>query len=199
MRFALANTLAGAGALLLVLAAGGAAQADDIFGGLSAHAIFEAHGREDDSFDALIGYRTNPIQALSLIWKPEIHAIIAVNDKYSTDFAAVGLDWRIRLSRHFYFRPGIGLAYTTGKSSLPAVNAPGLTQAEITARTNEYLERIDFGDHVLFEPELAVGYVFTPQWSVEASYIHLSNGQILHQGRNEGLDDAGLRLSYHFH
>lgn len=175
------------------------ARADDVFGGLYAHAVFEAHGREDDSFDTMLGYDTGPIKALGLIGKPEVHTMIAINDKYSTDFVAVGLDWRVRLSRHFYFRPGLGLAYTTGKADAAPVNAPGLTPAEIDARLHIYNTRIDFGDHVLFEPTFGLGYIINPKWRIEASYIHLSNGQILHQGRNEGLDDVGLRLMYQFH
>src|SRR5277367_6326262 len=106
-----------------------AARADDVFGGFYGHGLGVA-GREQDSFDTQIGYRTNRIDWLSLIWKPQIHAIVSVNDKYSTHFAAVGLDWRVRFSEKWYLRPGIGLAYTTGKAGLPAANAPGISQAE---------------------------------------------------------------------
>jgi lipid A 3-O-deacylase len=175
-----------------------AARADDVFGGFYGHGLGVA-GREQDSFDTMVGYRTNRIDWLSLIWKPEVHTILSINNKYSTDFIAVGLDWRIRFSEKWYIRPGIGLAYTTGKAGLPPANAPNLTPSELDARLHLYHERIDFGDHELFEPELAVGYNLTPKWAVEASYVHLSNGQILHQGKNQGLDDVGLRLNYHFH
>ncbi len=191
-------TLAAAAAFILTGLASASARADDLFAGLYAHAIAEAHGREDDSFDASVGYRWDTGGLLRWLGAPKIHLITAFNDKYSTDFIAAGFDWPIKLPARFYFRPGIGLAYTTGKASLPAVNAPGLTPVQIQARFNEYNERITFGDNVLFEPEFALGYALTPKLAIEASYIHLSNGQILHQGRNEGLDDAGLRLSYHF-
>lgn len=189
----------GVAAMVFAVMGGAAAEAGEIMGGLYGHAFLEAHGRENDSFDTQIGYRTDPIEALSLIWKPQVHALLAVNDKYSTHFAAVGLDWKIRLSHHWYFRPGIGLAYTTGKADAPPANAPGLTPAQANARLHVYLTRIDFGDPVLFEPELAFGYKVNPKLSVEFSYVHLSNGQILHQGRNEGLDDGGVRLVYKFH
>jgi len=175
------------------------AHADDLFGGFYGHAVLEAHGREQDSFDTSVGYRTDPIPWLSLIFSPDIHAIVSINSKYRTDFGAVGLDWRIKLSRHFYFRPGIGLAYTNGEADPPPANAPGLTPAEENARLHIYQTRINFGDPILFEPELALGYAFNKKWALEVSYIHLSNGQILHQGTNEGVDDIGLRLNYHFH
>ena len=48
------------------------------------------------------------------------------------------------------------------------------------------------------EPELAFGYHINDKWRAELSYVHLSNGQILHQGKNQGMDDIGLRLGYRF-
>ncbi len=174
-----------------------AARADDVFGGFYGHGLGVA-GREQDSFDTMVGYRTNRIGWLWWLGRPEAHAILSINNKYSTDFAAIGLDWRVQFSKQWYIRPGFGLAYTTGKAGLPPSNVPGLTPAEENARLHLYYTRIDFGDHYLFEPELAVGYNINQKWAIEASYVHLSNGQILHQGKNQGLDDAGLRLNYHF-
>jgi hypothetical protein len=81
----------------------------------------------------------------------------------------------------------------------PACRPPTrLSQAEIDRRTYLYYHRIDFGSKVLFEPELALGYQVSDKVSVELSYTHLSNGQIFHQGKNQGLDDAGVRLVYAF-
>ena len=85
-----------------------------------------------------------------------------------------------------------------GKAGLPPANAPGLSDEERARRTELYYTRIDFGSHVLFEPELALGYDLNDSWSTELSYTHLSNGQIFHQGKNQGLDDVGVRLVYKF-
>lgn len=196
MNIAVKTMLAASAATTLLGA--GVARADDVFGGFYGHGLGVA-GREQDSFDTQIGYRTNRIDWATWIFRPQVHAMLSINNKYSTDFAAIGLDWRIQFSKKWYLRPGIGLAYTTGKAGLPPANAPGLTPAEYQVRLHLYQERIDFGDNVLFEPELAVGYNFNPKWALEASFVHLSNGQILHQGKNQGLDDVGLRLNYHFH
>ena len=51
---------------------------------------------------------------------------------------------------------------------------------------------------MLFAPELALGFRFNDRWAAELSYTHLSNGQIFHTGKNQGLDDAGMRLVYSF-
>jgi hypothetical protein len=158
-----------------------------------------AAGRED-GVDVHLGYRTDRIQSLRWLGKPQVHAMVSINSENTSNFVAAGFDWRIELGRPggFYLRPGMGLAYTDGKAGLPPANAPGLSQAEIDRRTKLYYTRIDFGSHVLFEPELALGYDLSDSWSAELSYTHLSNGQIFHQGKNQGLDDAGVRLVYKF-
>ena len=81
---------------------------------------------------------------------------------------------------------------------LPPVNAPGISPAEIQRRLVLYNTRIDFGSKVLFKPELALGFRLNDRWAAELSYVHLSNGQIFHTGKNQGLDQAGARLVYSF-
>jgi hypothetical protein len=158
-----------------------------------------AAGRED-GFDVHLGYRTNRVESLRWLGKPQVHAFVSVNSNNTSNFVATGLDWPIELGAPggFYLRPGIGLAYTDGAAGLPPVNQPGISQAEIDRRLYLYYNRIDFGSKVLFEPELALGYRFNPKVSAELSYTHLSNGQIFHQGKNQGLDDVGVRLVYAF-
>nr|WP_295106291.1 acyloxyacyl hydrolase [uncultured Caulobacter sp.] len=158
-----------------------------------------AAGREGGA-DIHLGYRTNKLENLRWLGKPQVHAMVSINTNNTSNFVAAGFDWKIELGRPggFYFRPGIGLAYTDGEAGLPPANAPNLTPEERARRTHLYYTRIDFGSKVLFEPELALGYQVSDKVSVELSYTHLSNGQIFHQGKNQGLDDAGVRLVYAF-
>lgn len=158
-----------------------------------------AAGRED-GVDVHLGYRTDRIESLRWLGKPQVHAMVSINSEDTSNFVAAGFNWRIELGQPggFYLRPGMGLAYTDGKAGLPPANAPGLTDEERARRTELYYTRIDFGSHVLFEPELALGYDLNDSWSAELSYTHLSNGQIFHQGKNQGLDDVGVRLVYKF-
>ena len=188
-------------ALTVSGAAAPAAHAGELMLGGFAHDLGPAD-RERDSFDVQLGYRT---ERLTYGWSkyilhPQVHALLSFNNKYSTDFVAAGFDWKVPILRTpFYIRPGIGIAYTTGKYDLPPANAPDLSPSELERRLHLYRGRIDFGDPVLFEPELAAGYKISDQWLTELSWTHLSNGQILHQGKNEGLDDVGLRVVYKFH
>ncbi|OYX34128.1 MAG: acyloxyacyl hydrolase [Caulobacterales bacterium 32-69-10] len=197
---AVAAALGLAGAL-----SAGAAQASEAFVGVYAHDVtfigdavgLGAAGREGGA-DIHIGYRTGRIDALKFIWRPQVHVFGSINTEGTSNFIAAGFNWRIPLGSKFYFRPGIGLALTDGKTGLPPANVGGLTPQELARRTKLYYTRIDFGSPVLFEPEFAFGVDLSDRIAVEASYTHLSNGQIFAQGKNQGLDDAGVRLIYKF-
>lgn len=183
------------------------ALAQEVFGGLYKHDVtflgnavgLGAAGRED-GVDVHLGYRTARVESLGWLGRPQVHAFVSINSENTSNFVAAGFDWPIELGAPggFYLRPGIGLAYTDGEAGLPPANAPNLSQAERDRRTKLYYTRIDFGSQLLFEPELALGYKFNDSWSGELSYTHLSNGQIFHQGKNQGLDDVGVRLVYAF-
>lgn len=158
-----------------------------------------AAGREG-GVDLHLGMRSNRIEALSAIGAPQFHAFVSINSEGTSNFVAAGLDWPIDLGADggFYLRPGLGLAYTDGETGLPPVNEPGISQAEIQRRLVLYNTRIDFGSQVLFEPELALGYWVSDRVAVELAYTHLSNGQIFAKGKNQGLDDFGVRLNVKF-
>ena len=202
-----------AAAAALSVAWAGDASAGEVFGGIYGHNVtFIGDNigigavKREDGMDVHIGYRTDKIDALKWIGRPAVHAFVSINSrrtggvsKEGSDFVAVGFDWPITLFRSpFYIRPGIGLAYTDGQFNLPPANAPNLSAAEAQRRLQLHFGRLDFGDPWQFEPELALGYHLSHHWSTELSYTHISNGQIFHHGKNEGLDDAGVRLNYKF-
>ena len=194
----MSKTFVAAIAACAVLAYGAAAQAGELMAGLYAHGVGVKQSQEG-GVDPLLGYRTDQIDALWWLGKPAVHVIVAGNTNVSTDFIAAGFDWRFNIGgrdSRWYIQPGIGMAYTTGKHDIGNAFAPGLSAAERDRRFHLSQTRIDFGDPVLFEPELALGYRISPRWNAEISYVHLSNGEILHHGENQGLDDIGLRLVY---
>jgi hypothetical protein len=196
-----------AAAACVAVAVAAPAMAGEAFVGVYKHDVtfigdavgLGAAGRED-GVDVHLGYRTNRIESLRWLGKPQVHAMVSINSENTSNFVAAGFDWRIELGQPggFYLRPGMGLAYTDGETQLPPANAPNISDEERARRTYLYYHRIDFGSKVLFEPELALGYDINDSWSAELSYTHLSNGQIFHQGKNQGLDDAGVRLVYKF-
>lgn len=186
-----------------VLGLAGPAGAAELMLGAYAHdvaflgaAIGSGAADREKGADIELGIRSDRIEALHWLGAPQAHAFVSVNTNGTSDFVAAGLSWPIRLTDTFYLRPGLGLAYTDGKAGLPPVNAPGLTPAEIQRRLDLYNSRIDFGSKMLFEPEIAIGAHLGGPWSAELSWVHISNGEVFHKGKNQGLDDAGVRLIY---
>lgn len=188
---------AGIAAAAAVCLPAAAASAGEIFVGGYAHDLGPP-ARERGTVDVQLGYRTGRMETWAWMFKPQVHAMVSFNTSNNTHFGAVGLSWPIRLTDNLYLRPGMGFAYTTGAAGLPPANAPGLSSAEIARRVRLNRTHIDFGTHFLFEPEMALGYHFNDSWSAELSWVHLSNGQITHTGKNQGLDDAGARLIKRF-
>jgi lipid A 3-O-deacylase len=192
-------------ALALLFLGAAPVQAAEVYGGLFKHDVtflgefvgLGAAGREGGS-DLHLGLRSDRLDKLRLLGRPQAHVSASFNSHNTSNWVAAGLDWPIALSQRVYFRPGFGLAYTDGAAGLPPVNAPGISPQEIQRRLVLYNTRIDFGSKVLFNPEVALGVRFNDRWAVELSYTHLSNGQIFHTGKNQGLDDAGMRLVYSF-
>jgi len=175
------------------------ASAGEVFAGVFDHGLFVEPGVEHGA-DLVLGYRTAPLRRWTWLARPEAQLFVSANTEVSTHFAAVGLSWPLTIAYggRLYVRPGFGVAYTTGAADVGNSEDPSAGPAERARRLHLARTRIDFGSKVLFEEELAFGYRFAPRWALEAAYTHLSNGQILHRGKNQGLDDVGLRVAYSF-
>ena len=156
------------------------ASAAEVFGGILAHDVETGLTKSgfEDGADIQLGWRGDRIAALGFIGSPSPYVFGSLSTAGDTHFAAAGLSWKI--GRQFYVRPGLGLAIHDG----PGRVVPGD-------------ERIDFGARVLFAPEIGVGYQFTEAVSAEASWIHLSHGQLFGR-QNPGMDSIGVRLNYNF-
>jgi lipid A 3-O-deacylase len=152
------------------------ARAGEVFGGVLSHEVNTPFTLKtfESGVDFQLGYRGDKIVNFPLIGGPSPYAFVSLNSAGDTSFAAAGLSWKF--GKTLYIRPGIGLAIHTGK--IP-INGAGT-------------KRIDLGSRILFEPEIGVGYQVNDRLSVEASWTHISNAQLL-SGQNPGLDMIGLR------
>ncbi len=163
---------------LALMASPGAAQAQEIFGGVLVHDVdtFLTKGGFEDGADVQIGWRGDRIEALRFIGRPSPYVFGSLHSGGDTHFAAAGLSWRI--GDRLFLRPGIGLAIHSRDDDL-VVN--GL--------------RRDLGSRITFEPEISVGYQVSPRLAVEAAWVHLSHAQLFSR-QNPGMDSIGVRLSY---
>lgn len=154
----------------------------------------------EDGFNVHAGVRSERIQSLGWLARPYVYGFASVNTEGDTSYGGVGLGWKLDVAGPggLYIRPGMGLVVHDGEEELPDFREPGLSQAEIQRRVRLRDEKIEFGARVLFQPEFAVGYQFSDAWSAELSYVHLSHGQILGSGKNQGLDEVGVRVNRRF-
>lgn len=157
--------------------------AQEVFGGIYAHAVdtpFTLETTETGSVDIAAGVRFDGIDALDFIGSPEPYVVGSLNLSGDTSFAGAGLAWTIGKGP-FYVRPGIGLVVHDGPE-LRVNPATGI--------------RTDLGSRVLFEPEIGVGYRIIERASVEAHWMHISQGQIFDSDQNPGIDMIGVRVNW---
>lgn len=161
--------------LTAAMAFAGPAQAAELFGGVFAHAVNTPlslqSGREGGA-DLQLGIRGGRIGRTPL--QPYLFG--SLNTSGETSFAAVGLS--ARFGNKLYVRPGIGLAIHNG-----------------SAEKFSLRDELALGSRILFEPELGVGYQINDRASVEASLVHVSQGQLF-SGQNPGMDNVGVRLNW---
>nr|WP_240956942.1 acyloxyacyl hydrolase [Pseudopontixanthobacter vadosimaris] len=158
------------------------AAAGEVYGGVYAHAVETpfTFDTEEGGVDLQAGYRFDRLETLHFIGRPQPYVFASLNSDGDTNFAGGGLSWKIAAGP-VYVRPGIGVVIH---------DAPGFR----VDRNNEF--RTDLGSRILFEPEIAVGTALSGRWSVEASWVHISNAQLFNSQQNPGIDTIGIRLNY---
>ena len=174
------KTLTALAAAALALPA--TASAQEVFGGVYAHAVdtpFTLETTETGSVDIAAGIRFGGIEALSFIGSPEPYVVGSLNTSGDTSFAGVGVAWTIGKGP-VYVRPGIGIVVHDG---------PEFRVNQATGF------RTDLGSRVLFEPEIGVGYRVSERASLEAHWMHISQGQIFDGDQNPGIDMIGMRVN----
>ena len=165
-------------AVIVTAAFPGSARASELFGGFHVHDVktpLDKAGIES-GVDLSLGFRADSIGHL---WGGALRPYIfgAINTAGNTDYAAAGISATFPLGHQWYFRPGIGLAIHNGSAGK-------------YFRT----DKIAFGSRVLFEPEVGIGVHLNRSFSVEASWVHMSHGQLAGK-ENPGIDNLGMRLN----
>jgi len=154
------------------------AHAGELFGGLFVHDVktpLTLSGVES-GVDAQIGWRGGRIGKTPL--QPYVFG--SLNSDGNTHFVAAGIS--AKFGDKVFIRPGVGIAVHSGS----AANFD-----------NPFNDEIEFGSRVLFEPELGIGARLSDRATIEASWVHLSQGQVFGR-QNPGIDNLGVRLSYRF-
>lgn len=125
------------------------------------------------------------------ILQPRPYAIASVNTAGDTSYGGVGLLWNWDFADGWSFEPSLGYIIHDGETSNPFPN--GSPEAEAFANENVLL-----GSEDLFRTGFALNRDFGENWGGQLIFEHLSHGQILGDGRNQGMDSAGVRLYWRF-
>lgn len=192
MRSKGAGLLALAAALLCM--AGQRADAAELHIGAMAHNICVGDCKNADleaGPDIDVQLTFNSPSWLEAIGSPQPYLLVSANTRGNTSYAAAGLEWSIRLGEGWSFDPSFGYAMHDGELENPF--APGTPEA--AAFSEAYIQ---FGSRDLFRTSFALTRRLSPRWEAQVIYAHLSHGQILGQGRNQGLDQIGVRFGYRF-
>ncbi len=128
---------------------------------------------------------------LSWAGSPRPYLNGSLNTSGETNFGGFGLAWQQGFTSSIYGEFDFGLVIHDGIVNLPT--NPGDPE-----RIRLDATRVILGSRALFRSTFVLGLHLNEQWDAAFVFEHLSHGQILASGRNEGLDNLGIRLSYKF-
>lgn len=128
---------------------------------------------------------------LDLIWSPHPFIVASVNTAGNTSYAGVGLAWQWEFAEGWTLEPGV--AYVVHDGELEHPYPSGDPRNIPFDESNVYL-----GSRDLFRTSLALSRNFGENWGAQILFEHLSHGQILGEGRNQGMDNIGVRLFWEF-
>jgi len=128
---------------------------------------------------------------LSWAFEPRPYIVGSYNTAGDTNFGGAGLLWNWDFAQGWSVEPGLG--YVIHDGIVDPQFAPGDPAfLELASR------KVFFGSEDLFRTSLALNRDFGETWGLQLQYEHLSHGQIIGEGRNQGIDNVGLRVYWKF-
>lgn len=181
------------GAVLGLAATAGSANATDLAVGVMAHNIEivddKNAGKEaSPNIEAQLTF-----DGVGPAWtgRPHPYLIGSLNTGGDFSYAGVGLEWRFALGEKWSFDPSLGYVLHTGEIDNPF--APGTAQSVQFAD-----DHVLYGSEDLFRVTLAVSREIGERTNAQLVLSHFSHGHIIGSGRNQGVDQLGVRLGYAF-
>ena len=177
------------GALCLLAVPAHAQLIEEIRVGVVAHDVVD-HA-EDGPQIALEALFASPA-FLEPIFIPRPYLYASINTQGYTNLGAAGLNWTWAPVDRISFEGALGISYNDGVKDVTDLPPDDPYRIE-TAATRALL-----GSKWLFHSRLGADYAVTERWAVGVFYEHFSHGQIIATGRNQALDEFGVRIGYRF-
>ncbi|MAP96299.1 MAG: hypothetical protein CMK07_15245 [Ponticaulis sp.] len=167
---------------------------EEVRAGVTAHNICVANCKNADKEDGPnvageIMFKSPDF--LSWAFSPNPYVMASVNTAGETSFGGFGLEWQYEFGDGWAIEPGLGYVIHNGEVNNPYPN--GTPEAAAF-----FEEHVLFGSEDLFRTSLSLSKYFSDDWGVQLMFEHLSHGQILGEGRNQGIDNLGVRVMYRF-
>jgi len=190
------GTFAGIAAFGAAMALAPAARAgvDEVHVGVMQHNICVTNCKNADKEDGPnVEFQVSFDSPSFLNWagSPQPYVMASVNTQGATSFGGFGLEWRWDFADGWALEPGVGYVVHDGEVDNPYAN--GSPEAAAFAE-----EHVLLGSEDLFRTSLALTRDFEGPWEAQILFQHLSHGQILGNGRNQGMDQIGVRFGYQF-
>lgn len=176
------------------LAAAPAANAgvDEIHVGVMAHNICVTdckNANKEDGPNVEVQVSFDSPGFLRWAGSPQPYVMASLNTAGDTSFGGAGLEWRWNFAQGWALEPGFGVIVHDG-----ATNNPYPDGSPESAAYSE--EHVLLGNEALFRSSLGLTRDFAGPWEAQLFFEHLSHGQILGNGRNQGMDQIGVRIGY---
>jgi lipid A 3-O-deacylase len=171
-----------------------AADINSVHVGVLVHNICVTDCKNADKEDGpAVEFQVNWDSPELLNWalSPEPYAVASLNVAGETSFVGVGLEWHWEFADGWALSPGLGYVIHNGEKESPYPQG----SAESAAFSEEH---VLLGSRDLFRTSLGLSRDFGERWEAELFFSHLSHGQIIGSGHNQGLDQAGVRIGYSF-
>ena len=148
---------------------------------------------EGENVQAELTFHTPNFLKWKYFGKPHPYIVGSWNTAGNTSFGGVGLlwDWEFGKNKGWAVETGLGYIVHNGELDIPF---PAGDPRNTPFDENNIL----FGSRDLFRTTLSLSRDFGPRWGGQVIYEHLSHGQIIGNGRNQGNDSIGARVFYKF-
>lgn len=177
----------GAAAAVTAVAISGA-NAGELRLGVAKHDISDRESGFDIEAQYVFG---TPPSVTGRNWGLRPYIVAASNTDGNINFYGAGLQPEIAFNQNWFAEFQVGVVGHDGRVDLPPPYEPEARQHVLdTERT--------YGCEALFHLAPAVGRRLGERSSLAFYWEHLSHGQIFCDGKNEGLDNFGLKYGYRF-